>query len=442
MNSSAGKWFTLIIIVATGIVASLPFQESLLAPPQADQPKTRPATSLRISSGESGDDTFLQTAPRPVAGRVHGASLEHPSRRRQPLDRNADSEVQPANGVQPLVPSVMPGWSTSQYTNDATGIGAGTSPPFADSSAMEPKPEVESFGSTFTGQAERDRQYVADHMDADRSVDSTSNSGEETLSDAAYREAEAEPEAAPRQSSEREGERSSDDGPADRGASSSVVGQERDPNESGRNGSRYSDDGSSSTGDLPFNNLPAPRRGNRYSDAPTYSDAPLSPAKLDETPSTTDNHVAQGSEILPTPQHHASEGDLPTPRPRLVIGQDVLPAPREVRGLTADRDDGFRAVPGRPGGVQREDHTIRAPVTRLVRLTPPNQQTSPIRAPAVHTVRDGDTLEQLAKNYWGDASRWRDIYSANRHILADPQLLPIGVRLRIPNDDFHRSLRK
>jgi nucleoid-associated protein YgaU len=49
-----------------------------------------------------------------------------------------------------------------------------------------------------------------------------------------------------------------------------------------------------------------------------------------------------------------------------------------------------------------------------------------------HTVVDGDTLAALAERYLGSAARAEEIYQANRDILHDPRLLPIGVELKLP----------
>jgi len=49
-----------------------------------------------------------------------------------------------------------------------------------------------------------------------------------------------------------------------------------------------------------------------------------------------------------------------------------------------------------------------------------------------HRIVDGDTLEGLAQRYLGSADRAREIFDANRCVLADPKLLPIGAELKIP----------
>lgn len=49
-----------------------------------------------------------------------------------------------------------------------------------------------------------------------------------------------------------------------------------------------------------------------------------------------------------------------------------------------------------------------------------------------HRIVDGDSLERLAQRYLGDASRAEEIFELNRDRLRDPNILPVGKRLRIP----------
>ncbi len=55
----------------------------------------------------------------------------------------------------------------------------------------------------------------------------------------------------------------------------------------------------------------------------------------------------------------------------------------------------------------------------------------PIR-PTRHEVTDGDTLPALAARYLGDAGRAPEIFTANRDVLTHPDLLPIGLTLKLP----------
>ena len=59
---------------------------------------------------------------------------------------------------------------------------------------------------------------------------------------------------------------------------------------------------------------------------------------------------------------------------------------------------------------------------------------TPTRAGAgrTHVVAKGDTLYALARRYYGDQSRWKDIYNANRSKLRSADALPVGTKLVIP----------
>lgn len=50
-----------------------------------------------------------------------------------------------------------------------------------------------------------------------------------------------------------------------------------------------------------------------------------------------------------------------------------------------------------------------------------------------HTVAKGDTLYKLARQYYNDQSRWKDIYEANRAEVGNPNQLRVGQRLVIPS---------
>jgi len=49
-----------------------------------------------------------------------------------------------------------------------------------------------------------------------------------------------------------------------------------------------------------------------------------------------------------------------------------------------------------------------------------------------HTVVKRDTLYGLARTYYGNQARWKDIYEANRGVLSDPNHIRVGQRLLIP----------
>ena len=58
-----------------------------------------------------------------------------------------------------------------------------------------------------------------------------------------------------------------------------------------------------------------------------------------------------------------------------------------------------------------------------------------VQAAAVryHLVAEGDTLETLARKYYGRPERWRVIYAANNDLLRGGRPLKPGMRLVIPD---------
>ena len=49
-----------------------------------------------------------------------------------------------------------------------------------------------------------------------------------------------------------------------------------------------------------------------------------------------------------------------------------------------------------------------------------------------YTVRKNDTLESIAKHFYRNGARWREIAEHNRNVIPDPNFLPTGAVLKIP----------
>jgi nucleoid-associated protein YgaU len=61
---------------------------------------------------------------------------------------------------------------------------------------------------------------------------------------------------------------------------------------------------------------------------------------------------------------------------------------------------------------------------------PPQQQ----QVRRTYTVAAGDNLSRIAKREYGDSSKWRKIFEANRDKIEDPDLIQPGQVLTIPPD--------
>jgi nucleoid-associated protein YgaU len=53
-------------------------------------------------------------------------------------------------------------------------------------------------------------------------------------------------------------------------------------------------------------------------------------------------------------------------------------------------------------------------------------------ASQTYTVNKGDTLSKIAKEFYGSANRWHEIFDANRDQISNPDLIKPGQVLKIP----------
>ncbi len=58
--------------------------------------------------------------------------------------------------------------------------------------------------------------------------------------------------------------------------------------------------------------------------------------------------------------------------------------------------------------------------------------TAPAASPVTYTVKSGDTLSKIAKEHFGNANAYMDIFNANRDQLQDPDKIQPGQVLKIP----------
>ena len=51
-----------------------------------------------------------------------------------------------------------------------------------------------------------------------------------------------------------------------------------------------------------------------------------------------------------------------------------------------------------------------------------------------YTVVSGDSLSKIAKNHYGDAAKWHQIYEANKAVIGNnPDLIEVGQVLTLPS---------
>jgi len=54
------------------------------------------------------------------------------------------------------------------------------------------------------------------------------------------------------------------------------------------------------------------------------------------------------------------------------------------------------------------------------------------QGPQMYTVKPGDTLSKISKQFYGNASEYMRIFNANKDQLTDPNKINVGQELKIP----------
>jgi nucleoid-associated protein YgaU len=211
-----------------------------------------------------------------------------------------------------------------------------------------------------------------------------------------------------------------------------------------------------------FPRLGARTDADRAGDATSQPAAPVAPAP---TSSPTRHRIASGDTLWDLAVRYLGDGsrsdEIYRANRSVLSSPDVLPVGKEIVIPAKTASSVRRTTPPPTALAQRPSIVTRRPTAVARRPTAATQQPAPARlqAPPVvlqsrpdvrrstapsrrststagnakqYTVRDGDTLYSIARKIYNDASRWIDIYRANRSVLSDPDALKSGLTLRLP----------
>ncbi len=79
---------------------------------------------------------------------------------------------------------------------------------------------------------------------------------------------------------------------------------------------------------------------------------------------------------------------------------------------------------------QNKDGFFGQPATGATGAAPQAQPAQPQQQ--TYTVKSGDSLSKIAKQFYGDAQQWKRIHQANLDQIKDPNLIHPGQKLVIP----------
>lgn len=124
---------------------------------------------------------------------------------------------------------------------------------------------------------------------------------------------------------------------------------------------------------------------------------------------------------------------------RTTVNRNWEPPMAEVGNPTPEA--GMNSVPADSTGVTPPDSASLA-TDSVVAEPPVVEENQPEETPksdilALVTIKAGDRLASFAKQYYGHKFFWVYIYQYNQDIISDPNNIPIGTELRIPDPGLY-----
>jgi LysM repeat protein len=106
----------------------------------------------------------------------------------------------------------------------------------------------------------------------------------------------------------------------------------------------------------------------------------------------------------------------------------------DVENLRVDYDDGVATVTGKAADQATKERVVLAigNTAGVARVDDRMTVEAPEPEATFYTVQKGDSLSKIAKEQYGDAMKYPEIFEANQPMLTDPDKIYPGQVLRIP----------
>lgn len=117
-----------------------------------------------------------------------------------------------------------------------------------------------------------------------------------------------------------------------------------------------------------------------------------------------------------------------------VLMRHVMQLGLDVENLRVDYDDGVATVTGAAADQATRERVVLAVGNTEGVAQVDDQMTveKPEPQASFYTVQKGDSLSRIAKEQYGDAMKYPEIFEANKPMLKDPDKIYPGQVLRIP----------
>jgi nucleoid-associated protein YgaU len=106
----------------------------------------------------------------------------------------------------------------------------------------------------------------------------------------------------------------------------------------------------------------------------------------------------------------------------------------DISSLKVEFDDGVVFLSGScESQAVKEKAILLAGNVKGVKAVDDTNFTAPVEEEVeFYTVKPGDSLSKIAKQHYGNAMKYPQIFEANREVVKDPDLIYPGQKLRIP----------
>lgn len=118
---------------------------------------------------------------------------------------------------------------------------------------------------------------------------------------------------------------------------------------------------------------------------------------------------------------------------------------KEDRVVAADRKAGVNGATGETGETETPDMTGTTDMTGVIgadAMAPEADDLIPVSSPEIERksiqLQEGETLRILAEKLFGNREFWIYIYLENSESIADPNRVPAGIQLTLPDPGHYR----
>jgi len=125
----------------------------------------------------------------------------------------------------------------------------------------------------------------------------------------------------------------------------------------------------------------------------------------------------------------------------LASNESSTPSQSESINLKSLFDEELRSSSGKEISPEEQDSvntkelTPKAPPVNKMAVKPQMKQDKSVGKSTAYIVKKGDTLSKIAQKFYGSPLKWKRIVEANKAILGHNNMLKVGMKLTIPQEE-------